>query len=203
MEWLKKLLESQGLSEEQIKTITEGVENNYKGYVPEHRFEEVNNVRKQAENDLKERDKQLETLRKSAGDNEALKGEIQKLQDENKAASEKYETEMASMKISNALKLALKGEVHDADLVANLIIKDNIKLKDDGTIESGFEEQVKSLRENKGFLFVEKSNPKPTGWKPADTGGNKGNDGGGLGESFAKAANDSGKAPAAAPNPWG
>lgn len=172
-------------------------------WFPKEKFDEVNTAKKKAEDDLKERDKQLEALSKSAGDNEALKGEIKKLQDENKATAEKYEAEVKSMKIDTALKLALKGEVHDADLVASLINKDGIKIKEDGTIESGFEEQVKSLRESKGFLFVEKSSSKPSGWKPYETGKDKDKGDGGVGADFAKAANESGKAPAAAPNPWG
>lgn len=171
-------------------------------WFPKEKFDEVNTAKKKAEDDLKERDKQLETLSKSAGDNETLKGEINKLREENKAATEKYEAEVKDLKINTALKLALAGEVHDADLVAGLIDRNTIKVKDDGTIESGFDDQVKALRESKAFLFVEKANTKPKGWKPADPSGSK-DEPGGLGESFAKAANDSGKAPAAAPNPWG
>lgn len=163
MEWLKKLLESQGLSEEQIKTITEGVENNYKGYVPEHRFEEINSAKKQAENDLKERDKQLEKLRKSAGDNEALQGEIKKLQDENKAAADKY----AELQFNTTLKLAFGADVHDIDYAISQLDKSQIKLKEDGTIESGFDEQVKALRESKAFLFVENSGNQPPTFKGA------------------------------------
>lgn len=176
MDWLKKLLEEQGLSAEQTKAITTAVEENYNGYVPKHRFDEVNNAKKQAETDLKERDKQLEKLSKSAGDNEELKQQIKVLQDENKAATEKYNAEVAQLKISTALKLALSGDAHDADLVASLINRDSIKLKDDGTIESGLDDQVKALRDSKPFLFVEKDNqpPKFKGSKPPEGSGSKG-----------------------------
>ncbi|MDN4069256.1 phage scaffolding protein [Paenibacillus vini] len=175
MEWLKKILEAQGLSGEQIKSITEGVENNYKGYVPEHRFEEVNTARKQAESDLKERDKQLEILSKSTGDNEALKEQIKKLQGDNKAAAEKYEADVQELKLNTALKLVLNGQAHDPDIVAGLLDKTQIKIGEDGSIIAGLDDQLTALRGSKGFLFAEKPESKgPTfkGAAPAD--GNKG-----------------------------
>lgn len=147
-------------------------------WFPKEKFDEANTAKKKAEADLKDRDKQLEDLKKSAGDNEELKKQIDTLQNDNKAAKDKYEAELNDLKINTALKLALAGEVYDADLVAGLIVKDNIKVKDDGTIESGFEEQVKALRESKAFLFVEKTDDQPPrfkGSKPPEGGGGKPN----------------------------
>jgi DNA-binding transcriptional MerR regulator len=102
MEWLKKLLEAQGLNEAQIKAILEGVTANYTGFVPPHRFEEVNTAKKQLEEDIKERDKQLTELKKNAGDNAALQEQITKLQADNKAATEKYEADMKDLRLSTA-----------------------------------------------------------------------------------------------------
>ncbi|NGP58158.1 hypothetical protein FLT15_07065 [Paenibacillus thiaminolyticus] len=182
MEWLKKLLEEQGLSEEQAKAIIEGVESNYKGYVPPHRFEEVNTAKKQAEEDVKERDKQLDKLKKSAGDNEELRQQIAKLQEENKAASEKYASDMKELRTSTALRLAIGDSAHDSELVLSLLDKAKIELDDDGNIKAGLDEQIQSLRESKAFLFVQKQekdneNKGPTfkGMKPTDgTGGSSG-----------------------------
>ncbi|MBB6670270.1 phage scaffolding protein [Cohnella nanjingensis] len=206
MEWLKKLLEAQGLSEAQIKAITEGVETNYKDWIPKHRFDEVNTTKKKAEDDLKDRDKQLEELKKSAGDNKALQDQIAQLQNDNKAAKDKYESEVKDLHLSTALKLALAGKVHDPDIVAGLLDKSKVELDDAGNVKTGLDDQIKALQTSKAFLFVPESSntPKFKGAKPPDGGGGAG--GGGdasVGASFAKAANESGKAPAAAPNPWG
>ncbi|MCY9511713.1 phage scaffolding protein, partial [Paenibacillus larvae] len=83
MEWLKKLLKGKGLTGEQIASIVGGVEENYKGYIPKHRFDEVNEAKKQLEVDIKDRDKQLSELKKNVGDNEELKKQIEQLQGEN------------------------------------------------------------------------------------------------------------------------
>ncbi|GJM72994.1 hypothetical protein HMSSN036_52100 [Paenibacillus macerans] len=75
-------------------------------WFPKEKFDEVNNAKKQAENDLKERDKQLTQLQEAAKGNEEMQATIKKLQDENKAASEKYEAEVKQLKVNTALKLA-------------------------------------------------------------------------------------------------
>lgn len=138
-------------------------------WFPKEKFDEVNTAKKKAEDDLKERDKQLEQLSKSAGDNEALKGKIKELQDENKAAAEKYAAEMKELQINTALKLALAADAHDPDLVAGLLDKNKIELNEDGTIKAGLDDQLKGLREKKSFLFAEKQQgPKFKGVTPAD-----------------------------------
>ncbi|MCM3273668.1 phage scaffolding protein [Paenibacillus elgii] len=172
MEWLKKLSESQGLSAEQIKAIVSGVEENYQGYVPKHRFDEVNEAKKKLESEMKDRDKQLAELKKSAGDNEELTKQIEQLQTENKAAAEKHEAAMTELRMSAAVKLALTGEVHDPDIVTNLLDKSKIELGEDGGVKAGLDEQVKALRESKAFLFVQKQEgqkqPLFKGFTPVD-----------------------------------
>jgi hypothetical protein len=147
-----------GLSEELAEKAAAASAEELKGYIPKARFDEVNTSKKKAEDDLKERDKQLEQLKKDAGDNALLKEQIQKLQDDNKAAKEKYEAEVKELQLNTALKLALAGKVHDPDIVAGLLDKSKIELDDTGTIKSGFDDQIKSLQESKGFLFVPEDN---------------------------------------------
>ncbi|MGG0794651.1 phage scaffolding protein [Brevibacillus laterosporus] len=159
---LKELLKSMGLSEEQITKIMGGVEEKYKGYVPKHRFDEVNEAKKQLETDLKDRDKQLTDLKKSVGDNEDLKKQIETLQNDNKAKDEQYQTKIKDMQVSTAIKLALTGEAHDPDLIAGLLDKSKIEINEDGT-----DDQVKALRESKAFLFVEKPQDKGFQFKGA------------------------------------
>ncbi|MFB0840968.1 phage scaffolding protein [Paenibacillus oleatilyticus] len=193
MEWLEKLLEGKGLSNDQIKAIVSGVEDNYRGYVPKHRFDEINEVKKQLETDMKDRDKQLAELKKSAGDNEELTKQIEQLQADNKAAAEKHEAAMTELRMSTAVKLALTGEVHDPDIVTNLLDKTKIELGEDGSIKAGLEDQIKGLRESKAFLFVQKEEkpkqPQFKGILPADgrdnNGGEQQSQGGGLNAAIA------------------
>lgn len=182
MEWLKKLLEAQGLNAEQIKAITEGVDTNYKGYVPQHRFDEVNTAKKKAEDDLVERDKQLDKLKKDSGDNKTLQEQITQLQGENKTASDKYAADLKELQTNTALKMALTGQAHDPDLVSGLLDKTKIELDDQGNVKSGLDDQIKALQTSKAFLFVEKQEDTGNsfffkGTKPAEGSGGKGDEG--------------------------
>lgn len=167
---------SEKVGDHKIAVVSDG------NWFPKAKFDEVNNAKKQAENDLKERDKQLEELRKSNGDAEALKEQIQKLQEDNKVATEKYQQEAKELQLKTALKLKLAGKVHETALddVLSQFDASKIVLDENGNIKEGYDDQEKSLRESKGFYFVpeEPSGATFTGFKPfegsSSTGG--GND---------------------------
>ncbi|ATO50137.1 phage scaffolding protein [Brevibacillus laterosporus] len=198
MDWLKKLLQELGAPEERIEKITGSVEENYKGYVPKHRFDEINDTKKELEGQIKDRDKQLTELKKNTGDNEDLKKQIETLQAENKTKGEEYETKLKDMQVSTAIKLALTGEAHDPDLIASLLDKSKIEINEDGTLKGGLDDQVKALRESKAFLFVEKQEreSKTTfkGATPVDGSGRQTDrTTNSVGANFAKQANQAGK----------
>lgn len=146
-------------------------------WFPKDKFDEVNNTKKRLETDLKDRDKQLADLQKAAGDVPALQDQITKLQEDNKAATDKYNADMQELRLNTALKMALSGQVHNADIVAKLLDKTKIELDDNGAIKGGLDDQLTGLRESDGFLFVpkEEGNTQPTfkGAKPADGAGGK------------------------------
>lgn len=84
-----------------------------------------------------------------------LKKQLAEKEEALTAAGEKaagYENEIGELKTMSAIKLALTGSALDVDLAASLIDRDKLKLGKDGSI-SGLDEQIKSLRESKGFLF--------------------------------------------------
>lgn len=198
MDWLKELLKGMQLSEEQIKQITEGVEGNYRGYVPEHRFKEVNDAKKSLESTLKERDQQLTDLKKSAEGNETLQTKIKELEDANKQTADKYQTELKELRTNTALKLALSGKVHDPDLVAGLLDKTKIELDESGSVKTGFDDQIKALQESKAFLFVpekQETGFQFRGMHPADgAGGSGGGQQPNLGKQLAEQNKQSGEA---------
>lgn len=150
-----------GLNDEDAKKVADASTEELKTYIPKARFDDVNSQKKKAEEDLKERDAQLETLKKSSGDNETLKTQIETLQADNKAAKEKYELELKELQVSNAIKLSVADKAQDTDLVASLFDKSKLILGDDGKV-TGLDEQLKILQESKAFLF------KPVEEKPQD-----------------------------------
>lgn len=146
-------------------------------WFPKDKFDEVNNTKKRLETDLKDRDKQLADLQKAAGDVPALQDQITKLQEDNKAATDKYNADMQELRLNTALKMALNGQAHDPDIVTSLLDKSQIEIAEDGSIKAGLDNQLTGLRESKGFLFVPKEDPKPgfqpKGATPADGAGGK------------------------------
>lgn len=158
------------VGDKKIAVVSDG------SWFPKEKFDEVNSAKKQAEADLKARDKQLEDLKKATGDAEELKQQIDTLQGENKAAADKYAADVKELQINTALKLALTADAHDPGLVAGLLDKSKIEINEDGTIKTGFDDQIKGLRESKAFLFVEKQEGKGTtfkGSKPPEGSGTK------------------------------
>lgn len=150
---------------------------------------------------LDQRDKDLKELKKQAEGNEDLKKKLDDLETQYKTDKEAYENKIKETQLSSALKLALAGKVHDADLVANLIDKAKIELGEDGSVKKGLDEQIKDLQTSKSFLFVEDQKPSISGVIPAPGGKGDENPPASTGASFAKAANDQGKNPEN--NIWG
>ena len=143
-----------GISEEQAAKAAEASKKELESYVPKADYETANQTKVQLEKDIKDRDKQLEDLKKNSGDNAELKKQIETLQAENKAVMEKNEAEMKELKLSTAIKLAIAESAQDADLVTGLFDKSKLILSDDGKV-TGLEEQLKSIKESKPFLFKE------------------------------------------------
>ena len=146
-----------GLTEDMATKAAEASQTELKGFIPKVRFDEVNDAKKKAEDGLKERDTQIETLKKTSGDSETLKTQIEELQKANKAADEKYQADLKETRLSSAIKLALTGKVHDDDLVAGLFDKTKLILGDDGKV-TGLDEQLSSIKESKAFLFKTEDN---------------------------------------------
>lgn len=143
----RKFLEDLGLTKEQIDSIMA-----VNGEDIEKAKGDLADVKAQLEtanNTIKERDTQLEELKKV--DAKALQDEITKLQEANKTAQKEHEKQLADMKLTTALKLGIT-DAQDIDLVIGQLDREKISLGEDGKVV-GLEEQLKTLRESKGFLF--------------------------------------------------
>ncbi len=153
-----------GLTEDQATKAAAASAEELKTYIPKHRFDEVNEENKTLKATVKENATQLETLKTTAGATEDLKKQIETLQADNKKKDEEHQTKLKDLTLTNAIKLALAGKVHDEALASTLV--DKTKLVIDGEKIVGLDEQVKSLKETKAFLFKEdKPDTTKTGFK--------------------------------------
>ncbi len=160
MDWLKELLKDVGVGDEKVNELITNINKEIpKYFIPKSKYNEVAEAKKQLEEEINVRNAQLEELKKSAGENENLKRQIEELQVANKQKDEEYQRQIKDLQITNAIKLALSGKVHDEDIVSQLIKKDELVLSEDGKV-IGLDEQINSLKETKGFLFIEEKQDK-------------------------------------------
>lgn len=167
------LMKIEGMTEELATKIAEASAEELKGYIPKTRFDEVNEAKKNAEALVKERDKQLEEVKKSTGDNEELKKQIEALQEANKTAKAQYEADIKQMQVTNAVQSALKdaGAKNVTAIMALLTGLDKAELGEDGSVK-GLAEQIQALQKSDSYLFniQEPQTPKASGATPASSG---------------------------------
>ncbi|MCD8067758.1 MAG: phage scaffolding protein [Lachnospiraceae bacterium] len=165
----RKQLEEMGLSKEQVDSImrTNG--------------EDIENAKSTLQNEIKslqtqisERDTQLEGLKKSAGDNEALTQQIAELQLANTKATEAHEAEMNQLKLDVAVEKALTGaNARNVKAVKALLDLEGAKLDKDGNVK-GLQEQIEKLTaaDDTKFLFntQQPQQPQFKGFQPGASG---------------------------------
>ena len=153
----RKQLEDLGLSKEQVDLVIkingDDIENAKSSSTTEIKNlqAEVDGLKTQ----VSDRDKQLETLKASAGDNEALTKQIADLQAENTKAKETHESEMTQLKVDFAVEKALTGaNAKNIKAVKALLDLTDAKLDKDGNVK-GLSEQIEKLTtgEDTKFLF--------------------------------------------------
>lgn len=170
---IEEFITSLNLESDNKKKAIEGLKNFLKdSYVEKTKFDEAAAAKSNLETQIKERDKQLDTLKKTAGDKEKLEATIKQLQEDNKSAKTKYETDLKNLRIDSAVKLKLSGTAQDVDIVASLIDKNKLIVSDDGTV-TGLDEQITPLKQSKPFLFKDGKPKGGVGYEPA--GGSGGN----------------------------
>lgn len=153
----RKQLEDLGLTKEQADSVMkingDDIEN-AKGTAST----EIKNLQTEVEGlktQVGDRDKQLETLKASAGDNADLKKKIEDLQTENATAKATHESELNQLKIDFAVEKALTGaKAKNIKAVKALLELDDAKLDKDGNVK-GLAEQIEKLTsgDDTKFLF--------------------------------------------------
>jgi predicted nucleic acid-binding Zn-ribbon protein len=148
----RKFLEDLGLDKDIINRIID--ENGRDIEAEKEKYKDIQSQLDNANNTIKERDEQLETL-KSAGDVDDLKKQIETLQTENKTNADNYQKELKTLKVNNALEKALTGaKAKNIKAVQALLELGDAELDDDGTIK-GLAEKIKELKKSDGYLFEE------------------------------------------------
>lgn len=153
-----------GVDEETAGKLAEASAEELKGFIPKNRFDEVNNELKAVKGTISERDKQLEELKKSSGDNEALKAQIADLQKANKEASAVHEAEMQKLRLDNAIDASLlKAGAKNSKAVRALFDESKFKLNAEGEVE-GLADALKAVQESDSYLFESQKQAK--GFQP-------------------------------------
>lgn len=154
---LQELLTKIGIAKENMESAEKEFKAFLDGsYVPKSRFNEVNEEKNTLKNTVADRDKQLEALKKTSGDAEGLKKQIESLQAENKKAKEESEAKLKDLQFNNAIKLAIVEKAQDVDIVLQQFDKSKLILGADGKV-TGLDEQLKVLEKEKPFLFKQQN----------------------------------------------
>ena len=173
MEWLRALitqhtgddgkLDVESLIKDVNKTAPEHV-------VPKDQYNTVAQERNQLKTTVKDRDTQLEDLKK-AGSVEDLKKQIEDLKEANKKKDGEYQQQINDMVIDAAIEKALEKASHP-ELLKLKIDRTTLKVEGEGTDRkvTGLDDVVSNLKKDyKDFFPVEKrGRGNPTEGKPAD-----------------------------------
>lgn len=165
----KEDLIAMGLTEDQAKKVMDSLDGNF---VTKARFNEVNEENKTLKQSVADRDKQLEDLKKSSGDNAALKKQIETLQQQNADQKKAHDAEMAQLKLDNAIDAALTAAgAKNIKAVRAVIDTSKMKLNEDGTVE-GLPDAIKAVQKSDSYMFntVQQKQQTFKGFQPGASG---------------------------------
>ena len=133
------------------------------------KIDELNKTNESLQSQIAERDKDLKTLKKQAGDNEELTNQFKELQSKYKQDTDNLTKELQQTKINSAVDSALgKAKVRNTKAAKALLNMDEVKINDKGELE-GLEDQINELQKSDGYLF-DQGSKEP--YKPQGGGGN-------------------------------
>lgn len=162
-----------GLSEDLAVKAEKASQDELKGYVEKSKHDEVVEENKTLKTQVTDRDKQLETLKASAGDNEELKKQIEIMKQQNADQEKAHKAELAQLRLDNAIDAALTAAgAKNGKAVKALLDVSKVKLDGDGKL-SGWDEQIKAVQKSDAYLFETKHQNRFKGFQPGASGDTK------------------------------
>lgn len=152
LEWLKNIL-GDGYTDEVDAKVSAEIGKNF---VSKADFNQVNAAKKKAEDDVKTRDQQLETLKESTGDTVALQEQITTLQTQNAEAKKTYEAELARVRLDGAVEAALTAAGAKNNTAVKALLADflkDAKLDDSGAVK-GLTAEIETLSKADATAFL-------------------------------------------------
>lgn len=168
----EELLKAQGLSEEQITSIT-GAMTKEKIYTTslenaDDRYSKLKGQKENLEGELNTANTTIADLKKASKGNEELQNKIKEHEATISTMKTENDAKIRNLTIDSAIDKALIGAKH-SDLLKGQFDREKLVVGEDGTIQ-GFDEQLTILKETYKDFFEEKL----TGNPPANNGGSKG-----------------------------
>lgn len=144
-EQMEKIVALHGADIEELKAKSDELINS--------KTEELKKANESLQSQIAERDKDLKSIKKQAGDNEELTNQFKELQDKYKHDTEDLTKELQQTKLNSAVDSALgKAKVRNTKAAKALLNMDDIQLNDKGELE-GLDNQINSLQKSDGYLF--------------------------------------------------
>ena len=144
-EQMEKIVALHGADIEELKAKSDELINS--------KTEELRKANESLQSQIAERDKDLKSLKKQAGDNEELGNKFKELQDKYKHDTEDLTKELQQTKLNSAVDSALgAAKARNTKATKALLNMDNVKLNDKGELE-GLEDQINELQKSASYLF--------------------------------------------------
>jgi hypothetical protein len=135
-------------------------------YIPKSRFDEVIQKKNELKTQTGELSGQLEDLKKAAKGNEKLLEKIEELQSKNSEWEKKHNNSI----LESAIKyVALQEKAKDPTDLLHYLDKSKLQIDEQGNVK-GLDEQLKSIKEKKSYLFDSGEPQKPS--IPSSSGSN-------------------------------
>lgn len=160
-----------GISEELAVKAEKASLKELEGYVSKDQLDTVNAENKNLKQQVADRDKQLDTLKKENGDNEELKKQIETMKQQNAEQEKAHKAEIAQIKLDNAIDAALTAAgAKNTKAVKALMDVSKVKLGEDGKLTE-WDDQLKAVQKSDAYLFEDKkAGQKFKGFQPGASG---------------------------------
>lgn len=123
------------------------------GYIGKEKFDASEATIADLKKQLANRDKDIATLKKSAGDNEGLTKQLADLQTKYKTDTETLQNKIQQNALNAAIDLGVtKAKGKNSKAVKALLDTSELSLKDDGTVD-GLDAALEALKKSDGYLF--------------------------------------------------